>query len=121
MQYTKPMIELVMQIRKWMPSELKPDVKLANPNLFNILALHYHDNCEIVAQALIKELFTLAGENWMDLLISKQTPQPKAAVKVYRGQTRLEEKPVQPNKADQQSETPVKKKARFYRGVEIID
>jgi len=117
MQYTKPMIELVMQIRKWVPSELKTDVKLANPNLFNILALHYHDKCEVITQALIKELFNLSGDKWPELLTSKETPKPKSTVKVYRGQTRLEEIPPESISTDN---TP-KKPTRFYRGVAIQD
>lgn len=117
MQYTRPMVELVMQIRKWMPSELKADVKLANPNLFNILALHYHDKCDVITQALIKELFNLAGDKWPDLLKYPESPKPKSTVKIYRGQTRLEEKPpeVQLNNAA------IKKPTRFYRGVAIQD
>ena len=117
MLYTKPMIELVMQIRKWMPSELKPDVKLANPNLFNILAQHYHNNCEVLTKALIKELFSLAGENWPELLTSQAAPKPKSRIKVYRGQTTLEAKPAQITK---DTNTPTKS-TRFYRGVAITN
>ena len=118
MQYTKPMIELVMQIRKWVPSELKPDVKLANPNLFNVLAIYYHDNPKIITQALIKELFTLAGGEWIQSLSEPQHPQTQSTVKVYRGQTSLVEK-TEPLNAPPPSAP--KKSTRFYRGVAIND
>jgi len=106
-----------MQIRKWMPSELKPHIKLANPNLFNILAEHYHDSCEVLTNALIKELFSIAGEDWSELLNSQEAPQPKSRIKVYRGKTTLEAKPAQITK---DTNTPTKS-TRFYRGVAITN
>ncbi|MCJ8314022.1 MAG: hypothetical protein HRU38_17840 [Saccharospirillaceae bacterium] len=117
MLYTKPMIELVMQIRKWMPSELKPDVKLANPNLFNVLAQHYHNNCEVITKALIKELFSLAGGNWPVLLQTQAAVKPKSRIKVYRGQTTLEDKPAELTL----NKNTANKPKRMYRGVVIQD
>ncbi|BCE03202.1 hypothetical protein [Marinicellulosiphila megalodicopiae] len=115
MQYSKSMIELVMQIRKWMPSDLKPEVKLANPDLFQILANHYHDNPQIIVQALIKELFSLAGENWNDLLVSTEIMAPQSTMRVYRGQISIEPKSDQGLLSDDAAKKPV----RYYRGAPI--
>jgi len=117
------MIELIMQVRKWVPSELKPDVKLANPNLFNVLALYYHgEDSTIVTQALIKELFTLAGDEFQKLLTAKSTSMPESVIKVYRGQTQLEESKAQVNQEQAKDKGTYQsiKKTRYYRGVPIV-
>lgn len=114
MQYTKPMIELVFEIRRRVPSDMKPSVKLANPELLQELATYHRASRDVVTKALTKELMYLAGAPWPDRLESKSadTP-PKQITKVYRGQVTLVEAP-SPDKA---------KKAhpnRVYRG-QIMD
>ncbi|VUD47549.1 hypothetical protein TDB9533_01049 [Thalassocella blandensis] len=95
MNYTKPMIELVYEIRRMVPSELKPGVKMANPELFDELALHYHSGAKTITKALIKELLFLAGDPWRALLDTPKTSTPNVKphnAKTYRGIVSLEEK-----------------------------
>lgn len=112
MQYSRPMIDLVMQIRKFVPSGLKPEVKLANPELFNILIGFYHNNTNTVTNALIKELFFLAGDSWSQRLQNDSGLQEtkKQTMRVYRGQIQVNDT-VNP-------EENTKKKAtkKVYRG-----
>lgn len=93
MQYTKPMIDLVYEIRRRVDSALKPSVKMANPEMLNELAEHYFHTKDTVAKALIKELLFMAGPQWHQLIEPTKTEEPveipKQVVKVYRGQTIL--------------------------------
>lgn len=110
MQYTKPMIELVYEIRRFGPSELKPDIKLANPELFNVLQDYYHQSANAVSKALIKELFHLAGEPWPTRLSTAQNAKTSQTVRVYRGQVQLEDKAPTAEKSAEH------RKKRVYRG-----
>lgn len=110
MQFTKPMIELVYEIRRFGPSELKPDIKLANPELFNVLHEHYHNGANAVNKALIKELFHLAGSPWPERLANTEASRPAQTVRVYRGQVQVEDKPKEPAKSEES------RKKRVYRG-----
>lgn len=118
MQFSKPMIELVYEIRRLVPSDLKPAIKLANPELFDELKGFYLDKASAVCKALIKELFNLAGPEWADLLEKETRVAPKQRVKIYRGQTifedRSESKPLS-------EERRKKMKKRIYRGQVILD
>ena len=104
MQYSKPMIELVYEIRRRVPSQLKPSIKLANPGLFDDLLDHYQSNTDIIIKALIKELLLLAGEPWSKGLKSEGS----YVTKSYRGAVMLEQRKSAP---DQQQTSP-----RMYRG-----
>lgn len=94
MQYTKPMIELVFEIRRRVPADLKPSVKLANPELLQELA-HFHGTCrDVISQTLIKELLQLAGSPWNTYLDEETRIEgPRKVTKVYRGQVTLEDAP----------------------------
>ena len=117
MNYTKPMIELVYEIRRLVPSEMKPGVKLANPDLFDELIEFYHTNAQTVAKALIKELLSLAGESWADALTTYgQRAHKPQHTKMYRGITSLEETPRQSENKKKPSN-----KTRIYRGRVIAD
>ena len=114
MQFSKPMIELVYQIRRLTPSDLKPAVKLANPELFDELQkFYYQKDAGTVVKALIKELFFLAGGEWKRRL-EKQEAGPKQQVKVYRGQTIMQDKPLLAEKSPEQ------RKKRVYRGQVVM-
>lgn len=115
MQFTKPMIELVYEIRRFSPSELKPDVKLANPELFSVLNGYYHASANAVSKALIKELFHLAGSPWPERLES-QTAKTPQTLRVYRGQTQLEDKP--PREDHKANDN---RKKRVYRGQTVTE
>ncbi len=110
MQFSRPMIELVYEIRRLCPSDLKPAVKLANPELFDELKTYYHAKANTVCKALIKELFTLAGDHWPGYLESLDAAPQAQTVKVYRGQTMFVDTPLSKPSSTEQ----VKKK--IYRG-----
>lgn len=110
MQYTKPMIELVFEIRRRVPAELKPSVKLANPELFQELATYFHASRDVISQTLIKELLQMAGDPWDSYLEDKARESgPRQVTKVYRGQVTLEDAP-------REEESAKPKTKRVYRG-----
>jgi len=90
MQFNKPMIELVFEIRRRVDSAMKPDIKLANPLMMQELASFYHRNTDTITRTLIRELFHLAGDEWREIIDNPASTGAKPAVKVYRGQTSLE-------------------------------
>ena len=111
MQYSRPMIELVYEIRRRVHADLKPGIKLSNPELFNELTDIYHRISCTVTRTLIKELFALAGDPWDTLLENNQKNAAKQVTKMYRGQVSLEDAP-RDDKAGEQKKKPV----RIYRG-----
>ncbi len=84
--YNKAMIELVYEIRRRIDSELKPDIKFANPNLLRDLSNYYQLCQDTILKALIKELMMYAGKAWEESL-SQESPIAKQqhVVKSYRG------------------------------------
>jgi hypothetical protein len=123
MQYTKAMVDLIQEARRRAPSEDKPSIKLANPDvLFELLRL-YQKSTDAIFKALVKEVFNLAGDPWPERLQAKPEEKKKAAkdevpegyvVKVYRGQTVLERKASSADKPE--SSRP----KRMYRGQAVI-
>jgi len=94
MQYTKPMIELVFEIRRRVPADLKPSIKLANPELLDELSEYHAKSRDVITQTLIKELLQKAGSPWDGYLEAEQRDSgPKQVTKVYRGQVSLEDAP----------------------------
>ncbi|WP_428244024.1 hypothetical protein [Gynuella sp.] len=85
MLYSKPMIELVYEIRRRVPSNLKPNIKLANPDLLDELLKHYQKDADTIVKALIKELMQLAGSPWTELLTSQESSSEQYVTKTYRG------------------------------------
>lgn len=59
------MIDLVLLIRKTAPSHIKPQIKLANPDLLEKLVSIYPTLEGRVLPALVFELMTMAGPNWV--------------------------------------------------------
>lgn len=128
MQYSRPMIDLIMELRRRVEADMKPSVKLANPEVLNELASYYFKAKDTITKTLIKELLSLAGEEWLALLNPKTEPatQPHKTVKVYRGQTMLVDAPVAPDsnsetkaEALSQPAAPVKHQ-RMYRGQPVL-
>ncbi len=116
MQFTKPMIELVFEIRRYAPSDLKPAIKLANPDLFAELQTFYHSLANTITKALIKELFYLAGGDWPSRLETSEVTTPAQTVRVYRGQVQMTDQ-LPPNPKTES--TPLgesKRKTMIYRG-----
>lgn len=94
MQYTKAMIDLIQEARRRAPSKKKPDIKLANPNIFNELIQLYDQSKDHIFKTLVKEIINLAGDPWLEKLhigsIENTIEKPSNYwVKVYRGQTQL--------------------------------
>lgn len=118
MQFNRPMIELVFEIRRRVDSALKPDVKLANPQMMQELAGLYQRGPDIILKALIKELFTLAGNEWLEVLEHPHISAQKQSMKMYRGQATLTDQPT-PNTAPADVRTTTKP-VRIYRG-QIIE
>ncbi len=114
MNFNKPMIDLVREIRRRAPSDYKPGIKLANPDLFSELIPWFHVTHDAVVKALIKELFALAGSDWAEKLDQpspgmENSTEKKYITKVYRGQTQLVEVPVESEAVEAAPE-------RVYRG-----
>lgn len=118
MQYSKPMIELVFAIRRFVSSDLKPSIKLANPDLFSELQRVYNTVSDAVIRALIKELFHLAGSPWPNRLEQNNEATPQS-LRVYRGGIQLIDKPVTATK--ETPEAAIKRKTRIYRGQVVVD
>ena len=115
MDMTKPMIDLIREIRRRSPDDVKDSIKFANPDVIDELIVLYHESKDPVFIALVKELCVLAGPPWSLSLASEQeavteAPQ-KFKTKVYRGQTTLE--PIN-NKSSEPE--PASKPVRMYRG-----
>lgn len=117
MQFTKPMIELVFEIRRRVDAQIKPGVKLANPDLLAELADVYSSSKDTILRTLIRELMTIAGDEWLSLLQSAGKPPAKMQARVYREQVSLEAAPADRPRSEQASSGSV----RYYRGVRITD
>lgn len=113
MQYTRPMIELVFEIRRRVNAQSKPGIKLANPDLLSELAEIYRHSNDTILRTLIKELLASAGEDWPRLLQGGEAERRQSTVKVYRGQVSLEKA----KEADPAAK--VTKTTRYYRGIKI--
>lgn len=129
MQYTKPMVDLVYEIRRRVDSEMKPGVKMANPELLKELAEYHHHCKDTITKALIKELLFMAGPTWATLLHPnsdehKETNIPRQVVKVYRGQTILEDAAQENTVVRAELLAPasplVDKPVRMYRGHPVL-
>ncbi|HCS63773.1 MAG TPA: hypothetical protein DIW64_06590 [Cellvibrio sp.] len=133
MQYTKPMIDLVYEIRRRVDANMKPSVKMANPDMLKELADYHHHAKDTITKTLIKELLFLAGDQWHQLLeptpsdTAKVPDIPKQMVKVYRGQTTLVDAPHPAEEGiAMRSELLVKdipppaKPVRMYRGHPVL-
>lgn len=112
MNYTKPMIDLVQEIRRRVPSEHKPDIKLANPELLSELIPIYKKSSDAVLQALLKDLFNKAGEDWLKKLEAGESSNDQYVTKIYRGQVQLIPAAGKPEPQGVESEKPKK----VYRG-----
>ena len=110
--YDRAMIDLVREIRKRVPSDAKPGVKLANPELFDELLIIHTNSKDVILNTLIKELFERTGKEWSGRLEKAQQASPTYQAKVYRGQIQLEEKP----KVTESSENSKESRKRIYRG-----
>lgn len=72
MMYTRSMIEHVQQIRKMLPIDMRPHVRLANPDLLDQLSDLYWELQDKLIKEKIEKLMSLAGPAWLDLLHNRQ-------------------------------------------------
>lgn len=113
MLYSKAIIDLIKEVRRRVPAEDKPSIKLANPNLFYELIPYYHETKDAVLRALIKEVFQLAGEDWKEKLKMSSLEDNNKSLKVYRGQVSLVDRLIDPSTKP--------KPKRMYRGQVVFD
>lgn len=115
MLYTKPMIDQVFQIRKAAPDHIRAQIKLANPDLLDLLASVYwqlHDN---LLRDLIKQLMSMAGPSWLSLLQEENSlARSNNSQQVYRG--RLIHQEEKSGAASSTAAGGDKPKAVIYRG-----
>lgn len=111
-QYDRAMIELVREIRKHAPSDLKPAIKLANPDLLHELGSLFRTGGNIVLESLIKALFEKAGDEWTSQLTIHDDK--KYITKIYRGTTQLQ-------LIEDQNAVKAKSRQRIYRGQLVVD
>ncbi|TVZ40453.1 hypothetical protein P886_4884 [Alteromonadaceae bacterium 2753L.S.0a.02] len=119
MEYTKPMIDLVREIRRRAPSEVKPAIKLANPELLIELVPVYRKSSDNILKALVRELMMMAGENWFERLEAgagddSNRSSESFVTRIYRGQVSLASSS---QAAEPESEEArAKRRKRVYRG-----
>ncbi len=96
--HSKRMLDLMLDIRKIIPSEAKSRIRLSDPNILDLLVEHYQTTKDEIMKVLIEELMLEAGTEWKQKLSlankSKQqerrsearntSTQPKKII--YRGQ-----------------------------------
>jgi len=114
MDYTKPMIDIIREIRRRVHADEKPGIKLANPELLFDLVRIYQASKDNVLKALTRELMQMAGEPWPKRLenpVEDKNPQ-HYSTKVYRGMVQLKESATIGDK----SENTPKRPKRMYRG-----
>jgi hypothetical protein len=114
MDFNKAMIDLVKEIRRRVPADDKPGIKLANPELLNELIPIFHSSKDTILTTLIKELFERAGEDWPERLVKQQQEGKRQVTQVYRGQVRVvtvESESEEPQKSAKSSGS-----QRIYRG-----
>lgn len=125
MQYTRPMIELIYEIRRRVRVDLKPSIKMANPELMQELVDYYPTTTDTVARTLIRELLSLSGEPWSQSLeASTKSGYKRQVNKLYRGQIRLEEAPPQRKEEaspERKTETQPRRSTRIYRGQTVTE
>lgn len=116
-KYDRAMIALLREIRRHVASDVKPSIKLANPNLLYELRDIYRAADDVVVNALIKEMYFKAGPEWMTQLEEAIIEEKNLTLKVYRGSREVAERAERA--PEQGSET--KKKPKMYRGHPVIE
>lgn len=118
------MIDLVRELRKRAPSDAKPGLKLANPEMMSDVIDWYNQSNDVVVKALVKELCLHAGAEWLERLSQgvssdsaqgelTHTREKRFITRTYRGQTSLIEAPSQQESRQKQTVQ------RVYRGCAI--
>ena len=114
MNISKPMIDLIKEIRRRCPSDIKPSIKLANPDVIDEILVLYHESSDTIFKALVKELCHIAGSPWVESLTKPQDNAGQFITKTYRGQTIYE-----PINTEVKEKDTRQKSVKMYRGVAI--
>lgn len=120
-KYDKEMIDLVKEIRRHVDADLKPSIKLANPDLLYALRDIYLSGNDIVVNALIKEIYVKAGPDWILEQPKEPEEDKQLTVKVYRGHRQLIESAPQESEMVPKDSSSEPKKVRMYRGHPIVE
>tara|TARA_R110002049_G_scaffold302055_2_gene494600 strand:+ start:3539 stop:3823 length:285 start_codon:yes stop_codon:yes gene_type:complete len=88
-KYDRAMINLLREIRRHICSDVKPNIKLANPNLLYELRDIYRSGNNIVINALIKKMCFRAGPEWVSQLEEAAIEKKSVTLKAYRGSSEL--------------------------------
>lgn len=99
---TKPMIDIIREIRRRSSDDVKDSIKLANPNIIDELIVLYHNSNDPIVIALVKELCVLAGPPWSLMLADKKTPRraPKKFVSKVNKQGQVSIEPINDENSD---------------------
>ena len=115
MLYSKAMIDLIHEARKRVPAEVKPMIKLANPDLLEEFYNLYQESEDSILKMIISDLFELAGDPWSGILIEDNRAEE---VEVgSRNLFRFVESTLQPKPSSNRAKT----KQRIYRGQMVTD
>ena len=113
MLYSKAMIDLIHEARKRVPAEVKPMIKLANPDLLEEFYNVYQESDDTILKLIISDLFELAGEPWTGILIEDDRPNEVES----RGLMKFFENSLQSKVIPGRGKT----KQRIYRGQLITE
>lgn len=117
MTYTKPMIDLMREIRRRVPADDKPSIKLANPDVLSELITIYRATSDNILRALVRDLMAMAGGDWSTRLEVDVTPpvenKERFITRVYRGQTTLVEAMGGSGESEERRQ---ERRKRVYRG-----
>jgi hypothetical protein len=117
MQYTKPMIDQVFLIRKAVPDQLRAQIKLANPQLLEMLADLHRELHDKLLRELIKQLMSMAGPLWLSQLENSAPVSRPHHQQIYRGQVCHSAEIPPSGTTDKPATTPThKEKNVIYRG-----
>lgn len=126
MHLNKVMIDLISEIRRRAPSEVKPAIKLANPDVLQEIFEVYKDSKDNILKALIRETFLEAGEPWISKAHRIDHPEEYEEekeetvhyiTKVYRGQRQL----IEVENEEHTDLDFIKSPNLIYRGQKIAD
>lgn len=83
MQYNKAMIDLVFQIRRAAPEDIRSQIKLSDPNLLTALPDAYPNFADSQLRNMVLQLLKLAGPSWEAEIQKRERPE---SGRMYRGQ-----------------------------------
>ena len=108
MQLDRSMVELIQEIRRRATTQDKPEIKMANPDIFSKLIPIYKGSDDTILKALTRELFRKAGGEWSVKLEEDEMPIEQSKARDYRDPTQI--------MSTKNTEVTQRKPKRIYRG-----